>query len=89
MNPQISQLFILFAGKDENGDRMEMLELKDHPYYVATQFHPEYTSRPLRPSPPFLGLILASCGEGKLDSFISKGRLSPTHLSSSDEDVKS
>ncbi|XP_065203834.1 CTP synthase 2-like [Planococcus citri] len=76
-----------FVGKDENKVRMEMLELKDHPYYVATQFHPEYTSRPLRPSPPFIGLILASCG--KLNSYISKGRLSPTDLSSSDEDIKS
>ena len=30
-----------------------------HPYYVAVQYHPEYISRPLSPSPPYLGLILA------------------------------
>ncbi|XP_071441356.1 CTP synthase 1 isoform X1 [Hetaerina americana] len=65
-----------FIGRDESGERMEMMELEGHPYYVATQFHPEYLSRPLTPSPPYLGLILASIG--KLSSFISRGcRLSP------------
>lgn len=52
------------------------MELEGHNYYVATQFHPEYLSRPLEPSPPFLGLILASVG--KLKSYLAKGRkLSP------------
>lgn len=52
------------------------MELVDHPYYVATQFHPEYLSRPLKPSPPFLGLMLASVG--RLQSYLSRGcRLSP------------
>ncbi|GER42782.1 CTP synthase family protein [Striga asiatica] len=46
-----------FVGKDESGKRMEILELKDHPFYVGVQFHPEYKSRPGRPSPPFLGNI--------------------------------
>lgn len=34
----------------------------DHPYYVATQYHPEFKTRPLKPSPPFLGFILAASG---------------------------
>ena len=34
--------------------------INGHPYYVGCQFHPEYLTRPLKPSPPFLGLILAS-----------------------------
>lgn len=34
-----------------------------HPYYVGVQFHPEYKSRPLRPSPPFMGLVLAASGQ--------------------------
>lgn len=59
---------------------MEIVELQDHPYYVGVQFHPEYLSRPLKPSPPFLGLILASVG--KLQSYLNKGcRLSPRELS--------
>lgn len=51
-----------FIGKDEAGKRMIILELKDHPFYVATQFHPEYKTRPLKPCPVFLGFILASSG---------------------------
>lgn len=55
-----------FVGLDTSGDRMEVMELADqlkHPYFVGVQFHPEYTSRPLKPSPPYLGLLLASAGE--------------------------
>jgi CTP synthase len=36
---------------------MEILELPDHPYFVGTQFHPEFRSRPGRASPPFVGLV--------------------------------
>ena len=52
-----------FVGKDESGQRMEIVELKGHPYFVAGQFHPEFKSRPGKPSPLFLGLILASSGQ--------------------------
>jgi len=34
-----------FVGHDEKKERMQVLELKDHPYFVATQYHPEYLSR--------------------------------------------
>ena len=51
-----------FVGRDDKGERMEILELKDHPYFVGVQFHPEYLSRVLRPSNPFLGLVAASAG---------------------------
>uniref|UniRef100_A0A914Z8G2 CTP synthase n=1 Tax=Panagrolaimus superbus TaxID=310955 RepID=A0A914Z8G2_9BILA len=40
--------------------RMEIMELKDHPYYVGVQFHPEFQSRPFEASPPFMGLVLAA-----------------------------
>ncbi|KAL7423594.1 CTP synthase ura7 [Cryptotrichosporon argae] len=55
-----------FVGKDERGERMQMLEVDDHPYFVALQAHPEFCSRPLNPSPPFLGLIAAACGDAVL-----------------------
>lgn len=59
---------------------MEIVELDNHPYYVGVQYHPEYLSRPLKPSPPFMGLILASVG--KLQSYINHGcRLSPREMS--------
>ncbi|KAK6644445.1 hypothetical protein RUM43_000712 [Polyplax serrata] len=65
-----------FVGQDVTGERMQILELSGHQYYTATQFHPEYLSRPLKPSPPFLGLILAATG--RLKSYLSRGcRLSP------------
>lgn len=51
---------LVFVGKDESGQRCEIFELKDHPYYVGVQFHPEFKSRPNRPSPPFLGLLKAA-----------------------------
>lgn len=51
-----------FIGKDDKGERMEILELKDHPWFVGVQFHPEYLSRVLQPSKPFLGFVAASAG---------------------------
>ncbi|KAI0225266.1 CTP synthase ura7 [Massospora cicadina] len=46
-----------FVGRDESGERMEIFELADHPYYVGVQYHPEYLTRPLKPSPPFSGSL--------------------------------
>jgi CTP synthase len=51
---------LVFVGKDESGQRCEIFELENHPYYVGVQFHPEFKSRPNRPSPPFLGLLKAA-----------------------------
>lgn len=51
-----------FVGRDEGGERMEILELADHPWFVGVQFHPEYLSRVLRPSKPYLGFVAASAG---------------------------
>lgn len=53
---------LVFVGKDETNTRCEILELKNHPYFVATQYHPEYTSKVLDPSKPFVGLVAASAG---------------------------
>ena len=51
-----------YVGKDESGQRCEIFELDGHPYYVGVQYHPEFKSRPNRPSPPFLGLLMAASG---------------------------
>jgi len=61
-----------FVGKDETGRRMEILELPGHPYYVGVQFHPEFKSRPGKPSAVFLGLILAASGQ--MDPSINASR---------------
>jgi CTP synthase len=59
---QLQEKGLTFIGKDETGVRQEVIELKDHPWFVAVQFHPEYLSRVLVPSKPYLGFIAASAG---------------------------
>ncbi|KAI5698262.1 hypothetical protein M8J75_004304 [Diaphorina citri] len=85
--PDYEKHGFLFTGVDEKEVRMEIAELRDHPYYVAVQFHPEYLSRPLRPSPPFLGLILAAAG--KLDAYIEKECRQVTETDDDDSDYES
>jgi len=63
---------LIFVGKDDTGERMEALEIPDKNFYVAVQFHPEYLSRPLRPSPPYVGLLAAASGQ--LDRFVSDAK---------------
>jgi len=60
---EIHNAGLKFVGRDESGERMEVAEISssEHPFYVGCQYHPEFKSRPLSPSPPFHGLILASC----------------------------
>ena len=50
----------MFSGRSPDGVLMEFMELANHPYYVATQAHPEFKSRPMKPSPMFDGLIKAA-----------------------------
>lgn len=59
---RISKGGLHFVGKDDSGERMEILELKEHLWFVGVQFHPEYLSRPLRPSKPYLGFVAAASG---------------------------
>jgi CTP synthase len=49
-----------YVGRSDGGRRMEVLELQGHRYFIASQFHPELRSRPLRPSPIHLGLVRAA-----------------------------
>ena len=66
VNPQfvaaIEAKGLRFSGHDDRGQRMEIAELPTHPFFVASQFHPEFTSRPLKPNPIFLGFVLAAAG---------------------------
>ena len=54
-----------YTGRDTSGRRMEILELEGHPYFVASQFHPEFKSRPDAPSPLHLGLVKAALAHKK------------------------
>ena len=48
------------SGQSPDGKIVEMLELEDHPYFIATQGHPELKSRPNRAHPLFRGLVQAA-----------------------------
>ena len=49
-----------FSGKSDDEKRMEVLEIKNHPYFMAAQFHPEFQSRPTEPSPLYFEFIKAA-----------------------------
>lgn len=51
---------LVFSGTSPDNRLVEIIELKDHPYFEATQAHPEFKSRPTRPHPLFMGLIKAA-----------------------------
>ena len=51
---------MLFAGLSPDERLVEIIELPDHPYFVASQFHPEFKSRPDHPHPLFVGLLAAA-----------------------------
>jgi CTP synthase len=50
----------VFSGTTPDGRLVEIIEIKDHPWFVASQFHPEFTSRPTRPQPLFREFVRAS-----------------------------
>jgi len=59
---KLSEHGLIFSGLSPDGKLVEFIELdkKDHPYYVATQAHPEFKSRPTKAHPLFEGLIKAA-----------------------------
>ena len=57
---QVEKAGMSIIGTSPDNMLVEMIEIKDHPYFVASQFHPEFKSRPDRPAPLFVGLIKAA-----------------------------
>ena len=53
------------SGTSPDGRLVEIVEIKEHPYFIACQFHPEFKSRPERPAPLFNGLVKAIIEEKK------------------------
>jgi CTP synthase len=51
---------MVFSGISPDGNLVEIAELKDHPFMLGSQFHPEFLSRPDRPHPLFDELIRAA-----------------------------
>ena len=52
---------MVFSGTSPDGRLVEIAEMRDHPFYIGSQFHPEFKSRPLRPHPLFFGFV-GACG---------------------------
>lgn len=68
---RIQEKGLIFSGKDINSIRMTVMEIPEHPFFFATQFHPEFQTRSFNPSPPFLGLILSSSKQfDKLQQYV-------------------
>ena len=57
---QLEQAGMIFSGRAPDNRIVEMMEIKDHPWYIAVQFHPEFKSRPNRPHPLFKGFVGAA-----------------------------
>jgi CTP synthase len=51
---------LIFSGINKELDLVEMMEIKDHPWFLTCQFHPEFKSKPFEPHPLFVGFVKAS-----------------------------
>ena len=51
---------LVFSGTSPDGKLVELIELKDHPFFLASQYHPEFLSKPNKPHPLFKGFIAAA-----------------------------
>lgn len=60
----LSRAGMTFSGTSPDGRLVEIAEVKDHPFYVGCQFHPEFKSRPLSPHPLFRGFV-GACREAR------------------------
>ena len=54
---------MVFSGVSVDGQLMEMIELPSHPWFVACQFHPEFTSRPRDGHPLFTGFVQSALAQ--------------------------
>jgi CTP synthase len=63
---QLIEAGLVVCGTFEEGRLVEIVELPDHPWFVASQFHPEFKSRPTRPAPLFRGFVGAALDRARL-----------------------
>ncbi len=74
----------LVSGASPDGRLVEIIELPEHPFFLATQFHPEFRSRPNNPHPLFLGFVEAALGKCNTD-ILSRDANSPKNISEQTE----
>jgi CTP synthase len=72
---KLEQAGMVLSGQSPDGRLVEIVELADHPWFVASQFHPEFRSRPDRPHPLFAGFVKAALEHERTEATrISAGR---------------
>ncbi len=85
VNPQhwdiLEKHGLVFSGKSPDGRRMEILELPDKFFFLASQFHGEFKSRPSKPSPEYYGFVRA-CLDRKQGKSAPEFKLEPTEIPS-------
>jgi CTP synthase len=62
---QIADAGLVVSGTFQEGRLVEIIELPDHPWFVASQFHPEFKSRPTRPAPLFREFVGAAADRAR------------------------
>jgi len=77
--PQLEEAGLIASGTLPDGSLVEICELRDHPWMVGSQFHPEFRSRPNRPHPLFVGFVGAALEHARARR-VSTGR--PAHAAS-------
>ena len=77
LRPQLETAGLVVSGTHDDGRLVEIVELREHPFFVASQFHPEFKSRPTRPAPLFREFVGAAARyheqrEGELEESFSQ-----------------
>jgi CTP synthase len=75
---------LVLSGLSPNGRLVEIIELADHPWFVASQFHPELRSRPQRPHPLFRDFVRAAIGASGIDQM----ELRPSELQQAETETE-
>ncbi|MBZ8181899.1 CTP synthase [Oscillatoria salina] len=73
----------LISGTSPDGRLVEIIELKEHPFFIATQFHPEFHSRPSNPHPLFLGFVKATLAKASANQ--GSSQTNPSSINVSEE----
>ena len=63
--PRLVDAGLVISGTFQEGRLVEIVELPEHPWFVASQFHPEFKSRPTRPAPLFREFVGAALGRSR------------------------
>ena len=68
---QLVEAGLVVSGTFQEGRLVEIVELPDHPWFVASQFHPEFKSRPTRPAPLFREFVVAALERARARSAVA------------------